>query len=97
MTIAVIIISGILTGPAASADDNACWLQAKQTVYLSVYDLDSLGSILAHMWEGVLEQGSKKPIKSTNGKIRYYTNIDEAGSSPGVDLTCHNNDVISVP
>jgi hypothetical protein len=66
-------------------------------VYLSIYDLDSLGSILSHMWEGVLEQGSKKLIKSSNGKIRYDTNPNAAGSSPGIDLTCHNNEIISVP
>lgn len=97
MSLFAILTSVFSSGPAASADDNSCWLQAEQTLYLSIDDLNSLGSILAHMWEGVLEQGSKKLIKSSNGKIRYYTNPDAAGSSPGVDLTCHNNEVISVP
>jgi hypothetical protein len=97
MTIAVIIITGFLAGPAASADDNSCWLQAEQSLYLSIYDLDSLGSILSQVWEGVLDQGSKKLIKSSNGKIRYYTNPSGSSSSPGINLTCHNNEIISVP
>jgi hypothetical protein len=96
-TIVVIIITGFLPGPAASADDNSCWLQAEQGLYLSIYDLDSLGSILSLMWEGVLEQGNKKLIKSSNGRIRYYTNPSGSSSSPGIDLTCHNNEIISVP
>jgi len=97
MTIAVIMITGFLAGPAASADDNSCWLEAQDAVYLSIYDLDSLGSILSLMWEGVLEQGNKKLIKSSNGRIRYYTNPSGSSSSPGIDLTCHNNEIISVP
>jgi hypothetical protein len=97
MTFAVILITGFLAGPAASADDNSCWLRAEQGLYLAVYDLDSQGSILSQIWEGVLDQGNKKLIKSSNGKIRYYTNPDADASSPGIDLTCHNNEVISVP
>ena len=97
MTIAVIILTGFLAGPAAAADDNSCWLEARQSLYLSIDDLDSLGSILSHMWEGVLDQGSKKRIISSNGKIRYYTNPGSESSSPGVNLPCHNNETISVP
>jgi hypothetical protein len=97
MAIAVVILSGLLAGQAASADDNSCWLEAGQSVYLSIFDLDSLGSILSHMWEGVLEQGNKKQVKSTNGKIRYYTNPSGSSSSPGINLTCQNNEIISVP
>ena len=97
MTIAMIIITGLLAGPAASADDNSCWLQAGQSLYLVIYDLDSQGNILSQIWEGVLDQGSKKVIKSSNAKIRYYTNPDPDASSPGIDLTCHNNEVIRVP
>jgi hypothetical protein len=97
MTIVVIILTGFLAGPAAAADDNACWLEARQSLYLSIYDLDSQGSILSHMWEGVLDQGSKKRIISSNGKIRYYTNPGSESSSPGINLMCHNNEIISVP
>jgi hypothetical protein len=97
MTLAVIMITGFLAGPAASADDNSCWLQAEQSLYLVIYDLDNEGSILSQIWEGVLDQGNKKLIKSSNAKIRYYTNPDADASSPGIDLTCHNNEVISVP
>ena len=97
MMIAVIMITGLLAGPAVSADDNSCWLQAEQGLYLAVYDLDSLGSILSLMWEGVLEQGNKKLMKSSNGKIRYYSNPSGSSSSPGIDLTCHNNEIINVP
>ena len=97
MTIAVIILTGFFAGPAAAADDNSCWLEARQALYLSIDDLDSLGNILAHMWEGVLDQGSKKRIISANGKIRYYTNPSSESSSPGINLTCHNNEIISVP
>jgi hypothetical protein len=97
MTFAVILIIGFLAGPAASADDNSCWLRAEQELYLTVYDLDSQGSILSEIWEGVLAQGDKKLIKNSNGKIRYYTNPDAEASSPGIDLRCHNNEVISVP
>jgi len=92
-----IMITGFLVIPGASADDKSCWLEAKQTVYLSIYDLDSLGSILAHFWEGVLDPGSKKRIISSNGKIRYYTNISSSSSSPGINLTCQNNEIIGVP
>ncbi len=95
MTIAVIILAGFLASPAAAADDNSCWLEAGQTVYLSIYDLDSLGSILSHTWAGVLDQGKKKRVISSNGKIRYYTN--PGGSSPGINLTCQNSEIIGVP
>ena len=97
MTIVVIILTGFLAGPAAADDDNSCWLEATQSLYLSIYDLDSQGSILSHMWEGVLDQGSKKRIISSNGKIRYYTNPSSESSSPGINLSCHNNEIISVP
>ena len=97
MIIAVMIMSGSLAGQAESADDNSCWLKAEQTLYLSIDDLDTMGNILAHLWEGVLEQGSKKLLKSSNGKIRYYTNPSGLSSSPGIDLTCDNNEIISVP
>jgi len=97
MTIFVIILTGFLANPAAAADENSCWLEAKQAVYLSIYDLDSLGSILSHMWEGVLGQGNKQRVISSNGKIRYYTNPNAAASSPGINLTCHNNETIGVP
>jgi hypothetical protein len=97
MVISVIMITGLLAGPAASADDNSCWLQAEQSLYLAIYDLDSLGNILSQIWEGVLDQGGKKLVKSSNGKIRYYTSPDADVSSPGINLTCHNNEVISVP
>ena len=79
MMIAVIMITGLLAGPAASADDNSCWLQAEQGLYLAVYDLDSLGSILSLMWEGVLEQGNKKLMKSSNGKKASITIIQNRG------------------
>jgi hypothetical protein len=97
LAVAVIILTGFLVGPAASADDKSCRLQAEQTLYLSIYDLDSRGNILSHIWEGVLEQGNKKLIKSSNGKILYYTNPGGSSSSPGINLTCHNNEIISVP
>ena len=97
MIVVIILLSGFLAGPAAAADENSCWLEAKQAVYLSIYDLDSLGSILSHMWEGVLDPGNKKRIISANGKIRYYTNPNAAASSPGINLTCHNNETIDVP
>lgn len=97
LTVAVIILTGFLAGPAAFADDKSCQLQAEQALYLSIYDLDSMGNILSHMWEGVLEQGNKKRIKSSNGKIRYYTNPSSSSSSPGINLTCRNNEIISVP
>ena len=37
MTIAVIILTGFLAGPAAAADDNSCWLEARQALYLSIF------------------------------------------------------------
>jgi hypothetical protein len=86
-----------LASPAESADDQSCWLEAENATYLSIYDLDSLGSILSLIWEGVLAQGDKKLIKSSNGKIRYTTNPNAAASTPGIDKTCINNEVMSVP
>jgi hypothetical protein len=97
MMITLIMITGFLAGPAASADENSCWLQAGQSLYLVIYDLDSQGNILSQIWEGVLEQGNKKLIKSSNAKIRYYTKPDADASSPGADLTCHDNEVMRVP
>ena len=99
MIITLILLAGLagfLETPAASADDNSCWIEAQQTVFLSIYDLDSLGNILSHIWEGVLAQGDKRRVISTNGKIRYYTSPDTA-SSPGIDRTCTNNEIMSVP
>jgi hypothetical protein len=97
LTIAGIILSGFLAGPAASADDTSCWLEAKNTVYLSIDDLDRQGNILMRMWRGVLTEGNKKHIQSANGKIRYYTSPSGTSSSPGIDLTCTNNETIGVP
>jgi hypothetical protein len=92
-----VMTTGFSSSPAVSADDKSCRLEAQQTVYLSIYDLDSRGSILAHIWEGVLGQGDKKLIKSSNGKIRYYTNPNAAASSQGINLMCNNGEIISVP
>jgi hypothetical protein len=97
MIIAVILLTGFLAGPPAAADDKSCRLKAENTVFLSIYDLDSLGSILSLAWEGVLAQGDEKLIKSSNGKIRYYTNPNVAASSPGINKTCINNEIIAVP
>jgi hypothetical protein len=89
-------LSGFSASQAASTDDSSCWLEAEQTVFLSIYDLDSLGNILSYLWEGVLAQGDKKLIKSSNGKIRFYTSPNTA-SSPGIDRTCINNETMTVP
>ena len=89
-------LSAFSATPAASADDNSCWLEADQTVFLSIYDLDGMGNILSHIWEGVLAQGDKRLIVTSNGKIRYYTNPDTA-SSPGIDKTCLNKKIMTVP
>ena len=97
MIVFLILLTGFLASPIAAADDYSCWLEAGQTLYLSIYDLDSQGTILSHIWEGVLAQGDKKLIKSSNGKIRYYTNPNAAASSPAVDKTCINNGVMIVP
>lgn len=97
MIIAAVTIIGFSADPAVSSDDNSCWLEAKNTVYLSIYDLDSLGNILSHIWEGVLNQGDKKRIKSAVGKIRYDSNPNADASSPGVNLSCTNNKTIGVP
>ena len=97
--VALILLAGLIgfsATQAVSADDNSCWLKADQTVFLSIYDLDSLGNILSYIWEGVLAQGDKKLIKSSNGKIRYYLSPNTA-SSPGIDKTCINNEMMTVP
>jgi uncharacterized membrane protein len=92
-----IMLTGFSSSPEASADGKSCWLEAKNTVYLSINDLDSLGNILVRLWRGVLAQGDKKLIKSSNGKIRYYTNPNAGASSPGINKTCINNEIIAVP
>jgi hypothetical protein len=97
ITLSIILFAGFLAGPAAAADEKSCWLEAQNTTYLSIYDLDSLGSILSLLWEGVLAQGDKKFIISSNGKIRYYTNPNVAASSPGINKTCTNNETLAVP
>lgn len=94
---ALSLLTGFLASPAASADDKSCWLEAKETVYLSIDDLDSQGNILERLWEGVVAKGDKKLINSSNGKIRYYTDPNADASSPGVNLTCTNNETIGVP
>ena len=97
MTVVVIFLTGFFAGPAAAADEESCWVEAKDTTFLSIYDLDSLGSILSLIWEGVLAQGDKKFIISSDGKIRYYTNPNAAASSPGIDKACVNKEIIAVP
>jgi hypothetical protein len=63
MTIVVIILlSGFLAGPAAAAEDKSCWLEAEQTVYLSIYDLDSMGSILAHFGKACWTRAAKNAL-----------------------------------
>jgi hypothetical protein len=97
ITVVVVLLSGFIAGPVAAADDKSCWVEAQNTTFLSIYDLDSLGSILSLVWEGVLAQGDKKHIISSNGKIRYYTNPNVAASSAGIDNACANNGVVAVP
>jgi uncharacterized membrane protein len=92
-----IMLTGFSSSPAASADDKSCWLEAGNTVYLSIDDLDSRGNILERLWRGVLAKGDKKLIKSSNGKIRYYTNPNADASSAGINKTCVNNEIIAVP
>lgn len=93
-----IMTSGFLVTPAVSADDMSCWLEATDSeIYLTVWDLDGEGSELVKIWEGLLAPGNKHKLVTSNGKIRYYTNISSESSSAGVDKICRNANSISLP
>jgi hypothetical protein len=93
-----IITSGFLVAPAVSADDQSCWLEATDSeIYLIVWDLDAEGNQLAKIWEGLLVPGNKQKLVTSNGKIRYYTNISGESSSAGVDKMCRNAENIPLP
>ena len=93
-----IMMTGLLAGPAAAADDKSCWLDAADSeLYLIVWDLDGAGNQLAKIWEGLLAPGYKQKLVTSNGKIRYYTNISGESSSAGVDKMCRNAETISLP
>ena len=93
-----IMMTGLLTSPAASADDKTCWLQAANSeIYITVWDLDAEGNELAKIWQGLLTPGNKQKLVTSNGKIRYYANISGQSSSAGVDKMCRNAETISLP
>jgi hypothetical protein len=93
-----IMTTGLLVNPAASADDNTCWLEAANSdIYLTVWDLDAEGNELAKIWQGLLKQTDKQKLVTTNGKIRYFTNISAESTSAGVDKICRNAETISLP
>jgi hypothetical protein len=41
--------------------------------------------------------GNKQKLVTSNGKIRYYTNISGESSSAGVDKMCRNAENIPLP
>ena len=93
-----IMLTGFFLIPAVSADDMSCWIEAGDAdAYLTVWDLDADGNQLAKIWEGLIEQGTRKKMMTSNGRIRYFTNIGSQSSSAGVDGTCRNAETISVP
>jgi hypothetical protein len=93
-----IMTSGFLAAPGESADDKSCWLEATDSeIYLTVWDLDAEGSELAKIWEGLLAPGNKQKLVTSNGKIRYYTNISGESSSAGADNMCRNAETIFLP
>jgi hypothetical protein len=93
-----IMMTGLLAGTAASADDKTCWLEAANSdIYITVWDLDAEGNELSKIWEGLLAPGNKQKLVTSNGKIRYYTNVSGESSSAGVDKMCRNAETISLP
>ena len=93
-----IMTSGLLVTPAVSADDKSCWLEAADSeIYLIVWDLDAAGNQLAKIWEGLLAPGSKQKLVTSDGRIRYSTNISGESSSAGIDKICRNAEAISLP
>ena len=98
INIFAIMTSGFLVAQGVSADDKSCWLEATDSeIYLKVWDLDAEGSELTKIWEGLLAPGNKQKLVTSNGKIRYYTNISGESSSAGVDKMCRNAETIPLP
>lgn len=93
-----IMTTGLLASPAASADDNTCWLEAANSdMYITVWDLDAEGNEMVKIWQGLLTRADKQKLVTSNGKIRYYINISGESSSAGVDKMCRNAETISLP
>jgi hypothetical protein len=96
--VSAIMITGLLVIPGASADDKSCWLEATNSdIYITVWELDRAGNELAKIWEGLLAKGNKTKLMTSDGKIRYFTNISGQSSSAGVDKMCQNAETISLP
>lgn len=93
-----IMLSGIFVIPAASAEDNTCWLEAVNSdIYITVWDLDTEGNEMTMIWEGLLTLGNKQKLITSNGKIRYYRNVSGEANSAGIDEMCQNAETVSLP
>ena len=93
-----IMMTALLASPAASEDDKTCWLQAANSgIYVTVWDLDAEGNELVKIWQGLLTRAEKHKLVTTDGKIRYYTNVSGESDNAGVDKICRNAGTISLP
>jgi len=101
----VIFIVATLAGCASKADldsnKGACYLKATRAdVYLKVFDLNPAGSMGPLIWQGRISQGETIQIKSPHAYFRYYYNLQPGVDRPlssGLDRTCDNLEIVSVP
>jgi len=96
-----IIAAGVVSLPAAAAEQGSCVLQATDdNVYIIIYDLSSDGSRGSQIWEGRLNAGQSTQITTPHQQFVYYYNSQPGSDQPlsgGTERWCNNNEVILVP
>jgi len=103
--VSIIFIVATIFGCAATPDldsnKGACYLKAAPTdVYLKVFDLNPAGNMGQLIWQGKINQGETVRIKTPHAYFRYYYNLQPDVDQPlssGLDHTCDNLEIVSVP
>ena len=69
----VMVLSSVfMVDSLALADDTSCWFEADvEGVYLTVYERELNSPTDEVIWNGFLQQGQRKLIRSRAGKVGY--------------------------
>ena len=97
------IISGFMSfsGAEDTRDDNYCYFKAASVdVRVKVWPVDRRGNKGEKLWEGVIQKGERKLIRTPDGRIRYAVrrNLGEDQLFSGdKSRWCQNGQEIGVP
>ena len=95
----VITVASLFPFFDAVADDKTCVLKSDMAkVYITVWDDDSDGDRQGKIFEGWLETGERRTIKSQTGYIDYSYKLADDDRSYGDNFkTCSGGNTIRVP